>query len=136
MNSNDASQMLPRPLSEQTAPQSSELCLKVRGCKNLVSFKNSKMMLPAKGNRKAMLITAPEKQKAMKSYEDALLFALSFAYQTSATGTRTGCSPLSWILSSVPEDDSWKYIPKSEGYECIEVPDGQEGADIYITPLD
>jgi hypothetical protein len=115
--------------------ETSALLLQIRGCGNIVSFKNSKMILPAKGRRRAMLITNPKKQKAMESYIRALESALSSAFQTSETGTRTGCSQASWIALSVPADDSWKHIPKSDGFECIEVPEGEEGADIYITRI-
>lgn len=82
-----------------------------------------------------MLITNPQKQKAMESYIHALQFALSFAYQTKGIETQTGCSLASWIASSVPADDSWKHIPRSDGYECIAVPEGEEGADLIITRL-
>lgn len=103
-----------------------KLTLGIRGCGNIVSFKNSKMM--ARGR----LITDPRKQKAMDSYISALESALYSAYQTYVTETQTECSLASWIASCVPADDSWKHIPKSDGWDCIVVPSGEEGADLII----
>lgn len=117
------------PNSDGTSPKPKPLVLEIRGCGNIVSFKNSKMVTRGK------LITAPEKQEAMQRYSAALESALYSAFRTSETATPTGCSLRSWIASSVPADDSWKHIPKSDGYECIEVPEGEEGADIIIEPL-
>lgn len=71
----------------------------------------------------------------MDSYIRVLESALSSAYQTIATETRMACSAASWIRSSVPADDSWKHIPKSDGWECVVVPEGEEGADIIIERL-
>jgi hypothetical protein len=115
------------------SPARCPLVLKIRGCGNVVSFKNTKKIVRIKG--RPSLVTDPRKQKLMDSYIRALECALSSEFQTSETGTRMGCSAASWIRSSVPADDSWKHIPKSDGWECLTVQPGEEGADIIIERL-
>lgn len=103
--------------------------LKIRECGHIVSFKNSKMLTHGR------LITAPKKQAAMDSYIRAIESALSSMFQTSDTGMATGCSLASWIQSCVPLDDSRHWMPESDGWRFVEVPKGEEGADIIITQL-
>lgn len=119
---------IPMP-AETFSPVTPSLTLRIRGCSNIVSFKNSKMLT------RGRLITNPKKQKAMESYIAALESELLSAYRTSATGIVTGCNLASWIASYMPEDDSWKDIPEAS-WLAISVPKGEEGADIEIIPLD
>lgn len=110
------------------------LTLKIHGCGNIVSFKNSKMICAPKG-RRPMLITDPKKQKAMESYIRAIASQLNSLFQTDATGMSMGCSLPSWIASSVPLDDSWHWIPKQGENDCELCEPGQEGAIITIEKL-
>ena len=109
------------------------LCIQIAGCGHIVSFKNTKMILPAKGNRRAMLITDPKKQRAMEQYTRAIERALLSAYQTAGGETGTGQSLQSWIVSSAPLDDSLDWIPESDGYQTKFVPKGEEGVTIFLT---
>lgn len=105
------------------------LTLRLRGCGNVVSFKNTKKIARIKG--RPALITDPRKQKAMDSYIRAFESLLNSAYRTSATGMATGCSLASWIRSCVPLDDSRKWISE-QSLRFIEVAKGDEGADVVL----
>ncbi len=111
------------------------LTIKIRGLGHVVSFKNTKMILPARGSRRAMLITDPKKRKLMDQYTRLIESALSSAYQTAGGETGTGLSRRSWIAASMPLDDSLDWIPESDGYRTELVEDGQEGMDIIIEQL-
>lgn len=70
--------------------------------------------VPSFKNRKRVCIDGvPRTEKAvrqrMKEIEAAFLYQLTCAYQI-ACKTQTGACPLSWIASSVPADDSLKFI--------------------------
>lgn len=82
-----------------------------------------------------MQVTSAKAQELMEIYIQSLESALYSAYQTYVTETRTACSLAYWIASFVPADDSWKHIPKSDGWDCIYVEQGTEGADIIIERL-
>ncbi len=124
----------PSPVSP-SLPATSEplrLTIKIRGLGHVVSFKNTKMILPAKGSRRAMLITDPKKRKLMDQYTRLIESALCSAYQTAGGETGTGLSRQSWIAASMPLDDSLDWIPESKGYKTESVEPGQEGMDIII----
>jgi len=104
------------------------IVLQIRGCGNIVSFKNSKMI--ARGR----LITDPEKQKRMESYTQAIVSQLSSEFQTIGAGISTECSLPSWIASCMPLDDSRHWVP-SIGVVSMEVQEGEEGCDIIIQKL-
>ncbi len=138
------------PFDETLLPASSAgptLRLEVLGCGHIVSFKNTKMILPgkyvpdpgSKGGirqvRPPLLITEPRKQALLKNYEAAIERALLSAYQTAVAGMQTAPSLQSWIQSSVFLDDSVDWIPESEGYAVETVPPGEEGIVVFITPL-
>lgn len=117
------------------------IVLPVLGCGHIVSFKNSKMILPAMLNadgsvkRRAMLITKPEYQKLLKEYEAAIERALLSAYQIAVAGMPTAPSLRSWIASSVFLDDSADWIPESDGYRVERVAPGEEGIVVEITRI-
>lgn len=121
-------------LPNQDTRLGTALFIPIRGVGHVVSFKNTKMLLPAKGARKAMLITEPRKQKLMEQYTQLIERALLSAYQTAGGETGTGLSLASWTAAFVPLDDSLDWIPESDGYRTVRVPAGEEGADIYIYP--
>lgn len=106
-------------------PSRDMLWFRIRGCGNLVSFKNSKMI--ARGR----LITDPKKQVKMEAYINAIVSDLLFAFQTHAAATRTVCLPPSAIASLLPADDCWQWIPETT-VSVIKVEPGQEGADIIL----
>jgi hypothetical protein len=129
------------PVKNPLPPQPT-LKLEIRGCGHIVSFKNTKMILPAqieKGTgrvlRRAMLITDPKKQILMRQYEACIESALYSAFQTAGGETGTGQSLLSWIASCVFVDDSLDQIPESDGYRVERVEKGDEGAVIEITRI-
>lgn len=77
-------------------------------------------------------MTQPRKQELMEIYIQNLESLLYSAYQTYVAETQTACSLHFWMQSFVPQNDSWKEIPESNGWKCIRVKDGEEGADIII----
>ena len=105
------------------------LLIKVRGCGNLVSFKNTKMI--ARGR----LITDPKKQAKMEQYIHAIISNLLSMYPTIAQETATGCLQQFVIASSMPADDSWQWIPEIS-VRVVKVAPGEEGCDILLTRLD
>ena len=90
--------------------------IKITGIGDVPSFKNGKQIA---GLRRAgrnlwrgnpRLITHPTKQAWMDRCTRAIESQLRSAWATGGTGTATGCVPLSWIVSSLPLDDSLKWI--------------------------
>lgn len=101
--------------------------LVLRGQGHVPSFKNGKMILWSQ--RRTM--TKPEVQKWMTRAVESFASQLRCALATNATGTTTAPIPLSLIASSLPLDDSRKWIPE----HCVKtqlVARGEEGADILI----
>ena len=68
----------------------------------------------------------------MDAYIRAIALALYCAHQTDEIATATECALHSWIRSSVPLDDSLKWIPESGGFKSLTVPNGQEGASLIL----
>lgn len=128
-------QFEPPAVPAQDGPK---LFLPLRGCGNIVSFKNSKEIVTPKykdGTKgRPMLITSPKKQRRMNSYIHAIESMLHSVFRISASGMATGCSRPSWIRSCVPLDDARKWVPEMS-VRFVEVPAGDEGADITITRL-
>jgi hypothetical protein len=73
-------------------------------------------------------------KKRMEIITRALLSALISESQTIDVETLTGCSPLSWIVSRMPGDDSLQWIPEIH-VTCQQVSMGDEGFDIEITQI-
>lgn len=111
--------------------------LEVRG--NVPSFKNSKMLITrdprGRPLRRPMLITNPDFQKRMEEITESLRLQLLSAFQTIEGKTLTGCSLLSSIALSVPEDDCWTRIPDMVLKAKVCGPGEIEGATITIKPL-
>ena len=119
---------MPNSTPSSKSPDTS-LLIKVRGCGNLVSFKNTKMI--ARGR----LITDPKKQAKMEQYIHAIISNLLSMYPTIAQETATGCLQQFVIASSMPADDSWQWIPEIS-VRVVKVAPGEEGCDILLTRLD
>jgi hypothetical protein len=101
--------------------------LKIHGLGHVPSFKNSKMI--ARGR----LITDPKKQAWMEQCAALMTAQLLSLFQTTETGTLTAQSLRSWIATSLPLDDSLKWI-ESISVIWLSVPKGQEGARVMIAP--
>lgn len=123
------------PSPATASPARSALRIEVLGCGPIISYKNSKLLLPAKGRRRARLITKPEYQKLIARYEERIELALLSAYRTAVAGMQTVPSLRSWIVSSVFRDDSLTDIPESDGYRVEFVEPGAEGIVVEITRL-
>jgi hypothetical protein len=122
-------------MNSPSSSRNQAITLTIQGCGHVCAFKNTKMLLPARGNRRAMLITDPKKQALMKQYEARIESDLRSAYQTAGGETGTGLSLPSWIASSVFLDDSLDWIPESDGYRVERVAKGEEGAVVYIQKI-
>ncbi len=105
--------------------------LQVSGLGHVPSFKNNKMIVKGRGGRKAMLITDPKKQQWMGRCITAIESRLRSLFQTTSTATETACSLQSKIASSLPLDDSLKWIG-SHSVDWRKVPKGQEGFEMTI----
>jgi hypothetical protein len=103
------------------------IALKIQGLGHVPSFKNSKMIARGK------LITDPKKQAWMEQCISLMAAQLSSSCPMSETGTLTAQSLRSWIATSLPLDDSCKWI-ESISVIWLNVPKGKEGAQIMIAP--
>jgi hypothetical protein len=108
--------------------------LEIRGLGHIPTFKNSKS-LAVDPEGKPLTFTKKEYRATMDAITQSIVSQLFSACQTSGIETPTVESLRSWIVSSMPLDDSWKWIPKSGGWDCIVVEKGEEGADIIIEQL-
>ena len=100
--------------------------LKIRGIGHVPSFKNSKMIAHGR------LITDPKKQDWMEQCVALMIAQLSSMCPTTETGTLTAQSLRSWIATSLPLDDSCKWI-ESVSVIWLKVPKGKEGASVMLT---
>jgi hypothetical protein len=95
---------------------------------NIPSFKNSKMLTQRR------LITKPENQRKMLAIIQSIKSQLLCFFQTHV-GETLMVQPLrSWIVSSLPLDDSRQWVPELcvKGVDCDK---GEEGCEIVIEPL-
>ena len=107
---------------------SKSVTLKVQGLGHTPSFKNKKMI--ARGR----LITNPKKQKWMEKAAASIESQLRSLYQTAEDGMVTGQSLQSWILTSLPLEDSLVWV----GMPCgswRRVKKGEEGFEMTIEKL-
>ncbi len=91
------------------------------------SFKNHKLIAHGK------LITDPKKQQWMFRATASLVSQLWCACRASEGGISMAARQR-FLMRSLPHDDSWKEIPKLT-VTVLQVPKGQEGADILVEPL-
>lgn len=106
-------------------PSSAGILISIQGIGHVPSFKNSKLLTRGK------LITDPKKQEWMKAAQDRIASELLFAYPTSEHETVTAAKLRSWIASSLPADDSCRYLIACS-WSFMNVPKGKEGALIQI----
>lgn len=122
MNSNDDG-----PDCPQTCLHA--VVLRIKGIGPVPAFKNSKMLTKGK------LITNPRKQKWMKQAEDIIASGLLSSFRTSANEMVTAARLRSWIASSIPANDSCRYLIACS-WRFTKRPDAEPGALITIEKLD
>jgi hypothetical protein len=112
----------------------SRITLEVSGQSHVPSFKNSKLLITQNRGRRLprpLLITKPEYKKWMEACVELFVSQLRLEFQTRGIAIRTGPQALCLIASSLPLDDSFKWI----GEMCVKphrVSKGSEGATITI----
>ena len=106
------------------------LVLTIQG-KQIPSKKNRHYCSVPKPGRRARVLMDEKIKKRLEAITRDFVFQLLSESQTSGTMMQTGCSPLSWIASLLPEDDSWKWVPDLTVH-CEKVKKGQEGCEITI----
>lgn len=111
----------------------SQVLLLIRGCGHIPSFKNKKRMGKSSSGQ-PVLYTRSDVKRLMDSIILSLESQLRSACRTSALVTSMGQPALSWIVSSLPLDDSWQFIPELV-VRVEQVERGQEGADIVVERL-
>lgn len=114
------------PESAQTC--SSLVLLMLQGIGHVPSFKNTKMLTRGK------LITSPQKQRWMRKAQVIIESQLLSAYPTAEKGTVTAEKLRSWIASSVPANDSCRYLTACS-WRFTSAPKGREAALILIECL-
>jgi len=107
---------------------SSSLTLTITGLGHCPSFKNSKMIT------RGRLITDPKKQKWMDACIRSIEWQLRCWFLTRGIVTATEHIPLSKIVSSLPLEDSLKWIA-SHSVSWRKVKKGEEGAVIEIEQI-
>ena len=109
----------------------SALNLVIQGLGHCPSFKNSKMICQPRGRSRAMLITDPKKRKWMDKATLLIESQLRSWLATTGTGTSTDAQARSKIVSSLPLDDSLRWIG-SLSVTWRRVRKGEEGAEILV----
>ena len=111
-----------------------KIALAVKNQGHVPSFKTAKQAAIHRDTGKPFVRT-PDKVKAwmlrcIQSFESQLFF------DTQTTGPETPTAPNqpSWIVSLLPHDDSWQWIPEQHIY-CEKVEKGKEGAIIIIEKI-
>lgn len=102
--------------------------LSVEGLGHVPSMKNSKLWTGKK------LVTKPASQKWMERAIQSLRFQLLCACPTGGVVMLMVPSLQSWIVSSLPLDDSVDWIPEISVRVEV-VPPGKEGAEVVIEPI-
>lgn len=100
---------------------------------NVPGKKNSKVMIPRKGNQRPLLITKPSIRKYEKALVESFRLQLIFAIQTNAAGT-SPTQQRQLLMRSLPQDDCWTQIPvvTLSGKLCNP---GDEGATVTIQEI-
>lgn len=109
------------------------IALAVRHQGHIPSFKNNKraVMIKTAHSERFGVVTKNSTRKWMKNCIRSFELQLFSSTVTTAQGMLTAHSRHSLIASSVPADDSRQWIPEIH-VRCIEVPEGEEGAEIII----
>lgn len=116
----------PTPLRISCA--ATPLTLRVRGCGDIIPFKNRKRI---GGRKRNMLITEPRVKKQMQAITDSFVSQLHSALATAGGATWTAAQRRSWIASRLPADDCWTIVPDEHATGQL-VSRGDEGADITL----
>lgn len=102
------------------------LTIPVTGAGHIPSFKNCKRIV---GKR---LVLDPKVKDRLARITRVIESHIASLFQTVASETQTEQSLQSWIVSSLPLDDSGDWLPESGGYVIEKVPKGEEGIIITI----
>lgn len=108
--------------------------LEVVGLGNPPSHKNGKQ--PIIRNGKPSMVLKPAHREWMDRATRAFEFAISSACRIDVGEIPTGQSLRDWIARSLPFDDSWEWLPESDGYTVEHVAPGEEGIVIIFERID
>lgn len=108
--------------------------LEVRGLGHVPSFKNMKRAILDNRTGRMRTLTEPKAKSWMERCIRSFEYQLLCEYQTKDGETPMVPCQLSWIASRLPADDSCKDFTKLQ-IEVLEVPKGEEGAEILIELL-
>lgn len=114
-----------------------QFVIEIRGS-HVPSFKNNKELGWRKTKRGKTIPTIRTNSRYRRWMDQAIRSIesqLRSWYQTADEGTGTEQSLRSWIVSSVPLDDSLDWIPESGGWRTIRVPKGEEGIRITVEKI-
>ena len=112
---------------------SSEITLVIRKHGHVRSLKNSKEIYQKKDGTRFVAANPKTKEQMSQIIQDLALQLLS-EYRTAVSGMETAPSLQSWIASSLPSDDSRKWIIECS-WKWEEVEKGEEGAVIRLYRL-
>lgn len=110
------------------ASSSTLIILRVEGQGHVPSFKNKKRMM--RGN----LVTDPKTKRWMERCIQSFMSQLLLNFQTITGVTSTGQPARYSIALSLPQDDSWRWIPQIL-VKAEQVQKGEEGATVFIQKL-
>ncbi len=119
------------PKNSEPTKNVGPIILRIEGLGRVPSKKNDKK-IGQKRSGQHFILQGEETKEWMEKAISRLESQLKSMYQTAAAMETTAC-PLCWIASCMPSNDSAKHIRKGE-YEIFDVPAGEEGARIFITP--
>ncbi len=119
--------------SSATQPTPQEIRISLTGLGHVPSFKNTKSIARRK-NGSPMIITNPVRKEWMEEAIRIIESQLLSKFRTTFGGTGTVAQLRSWIASSMPLDDCRQWIPELH-VSFVEVPKGEEGAEIVVTRL-
>lgn len=110
-----------------------KLELFIYGLGHIPGKKNSKMIIPAKGKRRPMLITDPKIQKTCRKIEVDFVSQLSSVFQTGDAAISPTARKQS-LMRSLPRDDCWTEIPIVI-LSAVQCKKGEEGCSVIIEPI-
>lgn len=109
-----------------------KIVLSVKG--RIPSFKNCKRAILDRQSGKMRTMTDKKTQQRMEEIILVFVSQLTSVIRTTYGGTLTAGQLRSWIVSSLPQDDSWQWVPELT-IRARAVDKGAEGATITIEKL-
>ena len=120
--------------SPSANPPQGAIRLRVVGM-NIPAFKNQKRAIYDQRKGQYRTLTHGSVAKQMESIIQSFVSQLSSTFQTTDGVTLMGRQLPSLIVSWLPEDDSWQWIPE-QNYKAQRVPRGSEGCDVLIEVIE